>query len=179
MLLYNPFFLFDIGFQLSYLAVFSIQFFYSRIKNFIRITNPLLSAFWNGTALTLAAQVATMPLCMYYFREVPWVFIFTSVPVSWLSSCLIPLGLLWVTADKLKIYVPYLSELTVWTVNTIITLVEMFADVPKFRIVFDEAMLFLSYILLALLVIYIKYKNNKILLSCLFILFLMGLLCLR
>lgn len=179
MLLYNPFFLFDIGFQLSYLAVFSIQFFYSRIKNFIRITNPLLSAFWNGTALTLAAQVATMPLCMYYFREVPWVFIFTSVPVSWLSSCLIPLGLLWVTADKLNIYVPYLSELTVWTVNTIITLVEMFADVPKFRIVFDEAMLFLSYILLALLVIYIKYKNNKILLSYLFILFLMGLLCLR
>ena len=116
---------------------------------------------------------------MYYFREVPWVFIFTSVPVSWLSSCLIPLGLLWVTTDKLNIYVPYLSELTEWTVNTIITLVEMFADVPKFRIVFDEAMLFLSYILLALLVIYIKYKNNKILLSCLFILFLMGLLCLR
>lgn len=178
MLLYNPFFLFDIGFQLSYLAVFSIQFFYSRIKNIIQIANPLLSAFWNGTALTLAAQIATMPLCMYYFREVPWVFIFTSVPVSWLSSCLIPLGLLWVTADKLDIYVPFLSELTVWNVKSIITLVEMFADVPKFQIVFDEILILLSYIFLCLLVIYIKYKNNKILLSCLFLLFVMGLLCL-
>lgn len=179
MLLYNPFYLFDIGFQLSYLAVFSIQFFYTRIRNTIQITNPLFSVFWNGTALTLAAQIATMPLCLYYFRQVPWVFIFTSVPVSWLSSSLIPLGLLWVAADKMDISVPFLPELTAWNVDAIVSVVELFAGAPGVRIVFDGYMLLVSYISLIFLVGYIKSRNNKLLFFSLSLIFVLGLLCLR
>lgn len=96
MLAYNPLYLFDIGFQLSYAAVFSILYFQPRLQRIIEVRNPLLAYPWEGLTLTVAAQAGTLLPCLYYFGRFPLVFLFTNLPVTVLATLLIPLGLLWI-----------------------------------------------------------------------------------
>lgn len=161
MLAYNPFYLFDIGFQLSYIAVWSILFFYPRFRRCLKVRNPLVSIPWNGLMLTLAAQVGTLPLCLYYFREVSWVFLFTSLPVSWLCTVLIPFGLFWVVFEQLDIAVPFVGRVVEWCVRWLIYWVEGFGRIPMLRVNFNGWLLLFSYVLLFALMVYWMQRKPK------------------
>lgn len=77
MLAYDPYYLFDIGFQLSYLAVFFILFLVPRFKEWIVVRNPLLAMPWEWITVSIAAQIGTALLCFYYFGQFSTVFLFT------------------------------------------------------------------------------------------------------
>jgi competence protein ComEC len=81
----NPYWLWDLGFQLSYSAVLSIVIFMRPIYNLVYCGNKLLDLAWKLNAVTLAAQVLTLPLCIYHFHQFPVYFIlsnFLAVPLS-------------------------------------------------------------------------------------------------
>ncbi|MDX2046632.1 MAG: ComEC/Rec2 family competence protein [Chitinophagaceae bacterium] len=85
LLCYNPFYLWDVGFQLSYAAVLSILLFQKPIDNWFYFQNKLLNKFWRLNAVTLSAQVLTVPVVMYHFHQFPTLFLFTNllaVPLS-------------------------------------------------------------------------------------------------
>ncbi len=67
-LLFNPFSLWDVGFQLSYAAVLSIVLFSKHINNLFYFKNKLLKAFWSLNAVTLSAQILTLPFVLYHFH---------------------------------------------------------------------------------------------------------------
>ena len=70
MLMINPIDLYDIGFQLSFLAVFSIIVIYKDIVNiFQNIRNPLIRWMWQMFVVSTAAQLGTAPLVAYYFHQ--------------------------------------------------------------------------------------------------------------
>ena len=74
MLLYNPFWLFDVGFQLSFVSVLSILVLYNRMANLIVYRNKFVRYVWQMFCLTFVAQLATFPLCLYYFGTFPTYF---------------------------------------------------------------------------------------------------------
>ncbi len=85
LLLFDPFLLWDIGFQLSYAAVGSIAVFYQPIRSLINPVNKLLLHLWELVAITLAAQLITTPLCIYHFHQFPNLFLaanLVAVPLS-------------------------------------------------------------------------------------------------
>lgn len=85
MLVYNPLFLWDIGFQLSYAAVTSIILFAKPIEKFWYFKNGILRYCWQLCSITLAAQLLTLPLLLFYFHQFPNLFLFTNflaVPLS-------------------------------------------------------------------------------------------------
>lgn len=85
LLLYYPYFLWDVGFQLSYTAVLSIVIFMKPLYRCLYFNNQLLKAAWQLSAITLSAQVFTLPLVLYYFHQFPNLFLFTNfiaVPLS-------------------------------------------------------------------------------------------------
>ncbi|MBC7850926.1 MAG: ComEC/Rec2 family competence protein, partial [Chitinophagaceae bacterium] len=85
LLIYNPFWLWDVGFQLSYLAVLSIVIFMKPIYNLIYVKHKILDHVWKLLAVTLAAQILTTSITIYYFNQFPLLFLFTNivaVPVS-------------------------------------------------------------------------------------------------
>lgn len=85
MLCYNPFFLWDVGFQLSYAAVLSIVLFAQPITHWFYFKNKSLNAIWKLFAITLAAQVLTTPIVCYHFHRFPNLFFITNllaVPLS-------------------------------------------------------------------------------------------------
>jgi competence protein ComEC len=97
LLLYNPYYLWDTGFQLSYTAVLSIVIFMNPVYKCLYFKNKLLSIAWQLNAVTLSAQILTFPLLLYYFHQFPNLFLFTNffvVPLSGfiLYGCLVLLG---------------------------------------------------------------------------------------
>lgn len=89
LLCYNPYWLWDVGFQLSYSAVLSIIIFMKPIYNWFYIKNKLLDLFWKLNAVTLSAQVLTLPISIYHFHQFPNYFLLTNFIAVPLSSIIV------------------------------------------------------------------------------------------
>jgi len=82
--------LFDVGFQLSYVAVLGIWWLTNPIKNLFR--KPRFKAekvFYEISAMTFAAQIATLPLAIYYFHQFSFVSIIANLLIIPLSELII------------------------------------------------------------------------------------------
>ncbi|HVZ97457.1 MAG TPA: ComEC/Rec2 family competence protein, partial [Chitinophagaceae bacterium] len=75
----DPFSLWDVGFQLSYLAVTGIVVLHKYIYHWFYISNMILREAWNIASVSLAAQVFTLPACLYYFHQIPLLFMVTNI----------------------------------------------------------------------------------------------------
>jgi len=85
----NPFWLWDVGFQLSYAAVLSIILFFKPIYDWYRPENKLLDFFWKITAVTIAAQIFTLPISIYHFHQMPLLFLIANLVAVPLSSAIL------------------------------------------------------------------------------------------
>lgn len=74
MLLVNPFSLFDIGLQLSFMSVLSILYLHPKMSGLIKIENKYIRYIWQMFALSIVAQLATFPICLYCFGTFPTYF---------------------------------------------------------------------------------------------------------
>jgi len=127
LLLWEPFWLTSAGFQLSYLAVLGLMYLQPRIDAWVESTNPLLRATWALTATALAAQLATFPLCIFYFHQFPVYFLLVNPLVIGLSSAALPIGLgfLFVSwVPGLNDFMAFWLEATTWLLNESVVQVE-------------------------------------------------------
>ncbi len=116
LLLYNPFYLFDVGFQLSYLAVFGLVFLHPHIYQSLYIKNKLLDAAWSYTALSLAAQIVTFPLSVYLFHQFPLYFLLSNLLVVLPVTLLMYVGIAFVLLLPFNLLLPYIGSLLKWLV---------------------------------------------------------------
>jgi competence protein ComEC len=71
LLCFDPYLIMSVGFQLSYAAVIGIVYLYKPINSWINFNYWLPRYLWQITAVSIAAQVATVPVSMYYFHKLP------------------------------------------------------------------------------------------------------------
>src|SRR5690606_8842130 len=76
------------------LAVLGIVFLYPKIYALFKIKNRLLSAIWSTSAISIAAQIATFPLVLYYFHFFPVYFLPANVLIILPASFVVYLGFL-------------------------------------------------------------------------------------
>jgi len=81
LLLCKPMFLFDVGFQLSYVAVFGIVWIQPKLYNLWEPKLRLIDKLWQLFTVSIAAQLAVLPLSLFYFHQFPALF--------WLSNLVI------------------------------------------------------------------------------------------
>ncbi|OSY87527.1 competence protein [Tenacibaculum holothuriorum] len=79
LLLVNPIFLFDVGFQLSYLAVFGIVWTRPLLYNLWKPKWKIIDKFWQLLTVSIAAQAGILPISLYYFHQFPSLFIFSNL----------------------------------------------------------------------------------------------------
>jgi competence protein ComEC len=94
LLLVVPTWIYDVGFQLSYLAVLGILVLYPWLSNWFDIKNRIVKWTWDVTAVSIAAQVYTLPLSLYYFHQFPNYSLLANPIVSVICLPLLPVGLL-------------------------------------------------------------------------------------
>lgn len=123
----NPFWLWDVGFQLSYAAVLSIVIFMRPIYNWFYFENKIVDFIWKLNAVTIAAQILTIPLSIYHFHQFPNYFMLTNFIAVPLSS-LILLGEILLCAvayiPAVAIYVGKLLYVLIWLMNSWIEKIE-------------------------------------------------------
>lgn len=78
MVLVNPFNIFDIGFQMSFLAVGSILLFYPLFFCLLSSHSNIIRAIWGLFCVSLAAQIGTLPLIVFYFGRISCYSLITS-----------------------------------------------------------------------------------------------------
>lgn len=122
LLLFNPFFLMDAGFQLSYLAVYGIIYLFPKIYRLFQVKNSWLDKIWALIAVSLAAQVVTVPLSVYYFHQFPNLFLLSNLFVIPLSDIVLYTG----TALFAVSHIPVLNDITGWAFNELIVLLDKF-----------------------------------------------------
>jgi competence protein ComEC len=130
LLCYNPYYLWDVGFQLSYLAVVGIIVFQKPIYNTIYIKNKYVNEVWKLIAISIAAQLLTFPICIYYFHQFPNLFLLTNIIAVPLSSIILYVEIALVALSWIPFIGQWLGKLTqwlVWLMNKIILVVNDFS----------------------------------------------------
>ncbi len=120
LLCYDPFMLWDVGFQLSYLAVLGIVVTQKYIYKWFYFKNKILNAAWELASVSLAAQLFTLPVCIYYFHQFPLLFLLSNliaIPLSTVAlwGCIAVLAF-----SPVPLVAAYLGKLVwgvVWLLN--------------------------------------------------------------
>lgn len=94
LLLWKPYLLASVSFQLSYLAVFGIVFFQPRFARQLYVPNQFLNYCWQLVCVSLAAQLMLVPLTFLYFHQFPTYFWLTSLLLVPLAGFELGAGLL-------------------------------------------------------------------------------------
>lgn len=92
-LICSPNQLFDVGFQLSYTAVIAIVTFQPLYKNFKPSKYRLINYFFGIALISAIAQISLLPLCLYYFKQFPGLFIIANIIVVPLTGIILVVGL--------------------------------------------------------------------------------------
>ncbi|MCC9062912.1 ComEC/Rec2 family competence protein [Flavobacterium piscisymbiosum] len=93
-LLFEPYFLFDVGFQLSYLALFFIVWLQPVLKKIWTPKHKIQTTIWNALTVSFAAQIGTLPLCLYYFHQFPGLFFVTNIVIIPILSFIMIAGII-------------------------------------------------------------------------------------
>ena len=117
MLLYNPFYLFDVGFQLSFVAVLSILMFYPLINHMVSSEHRICRWGWGMVSVSVSAQLGTAPLVMHYFSNFSLYFLLANIVASILVPLIIAMGFL------ALLLAPF-GAIHDWTVNVLGGLVD-------------------------------------------------------
>jgi competence protein ComEC len=164
MLCYNPFLLWDVGFQLSYAAVLSIVLFMKPVYHWFSFENKLIDKAWQLNAVTLSAQILTLPLCIYHFHQAPNLFLITNFVAVPLSSIILFGEILLVAVSvipRAANAVGYvLSYLLKW-MNEFITWVDHFSFAVTDGIQHSPLQTILLYLFIAATGVWLLRKNAK------------------
>jgi competence protein ComEC len=165
MLAWKPSYLFDIGFQLSFAAVFSILYFHPRInrifeENGMAVSNPILRYPFQALLVAISAQACVMGLAMYYFGEISFVFLLTAVPFSFLTSAIVPLSLIWLVMPMGSALSVLLGKGVVSLSGTMNAMTShfLYLDFPTLKVSAGSYMYLIGYILLIAITLFIGKK---------------------
>jgi competence protein ComEC len=165
MLCYNPYFLWDVGFQLSYLAVVGIIVFQKPVYNIFYIKNKWADKVWKLMAISLAAQILTFPICIYYFHQFPNLFLLTNIIAVPLSSIILYAEIFLVAFSWIPFAGALLGKITgglVWVMNKIILWISSFWFAVWDRIPANILSTWLLYAVVIAASAWLINKNKKI-----------------
>ena len=130
MLLHNPIYLFDIGFQLSFSAVIAIISINPLLQNIYHPDNYIVRYIWSVITVSTSAQIGTMPLTIYYFNQFPVVFLLTNLFVIPLVGILLVQLLIYLVFS----YIVVLPDFTLYPLRTLLQLfisgIELIMKIP-------------------------------------------------
>lgn len=179
-LVVNPNALFHVGFQLSFLAVISILFFQPKIYRAVDIKNNWLDKIWQLTTVSIAAQIGTTPISIFYFHQFPIYALLTNIIVIPAAAIILYGTVLLIFSSfylPLAKVIGFILSIVLKVLNLSTKAIENlpFASIEYISI--DKIELFLFYGVFFLLIIYVIKKQKKVAFAIL--LFLIGAFGLR
>jgi competence protein ComEC len=129
-LVLNPNLIFDVGFQLSYAALFGIVYFQPRLDSIFDIPLKPVRYLWGLFTVSIAAQITTFPLSCYYFNQFPVYFWLSGFIVIPLSFVFIFLGIVILTTSPVPLIAGCLAKIAVFMVKFLVLSLQWIESLP-------------------------------------------------
>ncbi|HWY39147.1 MAG TPA: ComEC/Rec2 family competence protein [Bacteroidia bacterium] len=167
-LCYDPFWLANAGFQLSYIAVLGIIYLYPYFYNMLTFSSGWLDKVWALCAVSMAAQLATFPITVYYFHQFPALFLLTNLVLIPVSTFVMYGGMLVLLFCKAVFF----SKTLVWCTGLLVKFMNasaLFFDGLPFCVIDNIHLsvinMLLMYVLISLVFLAIEHRSRRILVS--------------
>lgn len=164
LLLCNPYYVFDVGFQLSYSAVFAIVWIKPLFDSLWAPKNYVARKFWDVFSVTLAAQFGILPLSLFYFHQFPGLFFVSNMVIIPVLGVLLGLGVV----TLVYAYFGWVPEKLLFFFNECVSLLNDFVafvankeDFIFTNIPFNSFNLVATYLLVVSIVLLWKQFNYK------------------
>jgi len=164
LLVFDPKLLFQVGFQMSYAAVFAIVWVYPLLQKFWLPKNRILKKIWQLLSVSMAAQVGVLPISLFYFHQFPGLFFVSNLLIVPALGLILGLGILTIVLALLNILPTFLVSFYNSLIGWMNTVIGWVADQEAFifkDISFDRIQLILAYALLISLVLFCTKPNFK------------------
>jgi len=117
LLLFKPIFLFDVGFQLSYLAVFSIVTIQPKLYQLWKPKWFLTDKFWQLFTVSVAAQLGVLPVSLFYFHQFPGLFMLSNLVIIPFIGIILMLGILVIALSLFQVLPSFLADLYLFIIS--------------------------------------------------------------
>lgn len=162
MLLYNPFYLFDVGFQLSFMAVISILLYYPLFYRLCPSDSRICRWGWGVMSVSLSAQLGVAPLVMYYFSNFSVYFLLANVVASILVPLIVGLGILALFLSFAPVLQTWVVEVLGWLVDGINLMADEISGWPMASLSdADFSMMEVGWVYGVLFFVWYYWKNSS------------------
>lgn len=158
LILYKPYSIFEVGFQLSFLSTLGIILFNKKFnKDLYRLPKILRE----GTAISLSSQVFTFPFLVLYFREFSLGFLAGNIILMPLINAVVILGNILALTINFKIIFNYIVFISYYVTLAIDIISEKLLNVLP-SILFLNEIIAISYIIMLITIYFYRrgYKNS-------------------
>jgi competence protein ComEC len=163
LLILDPLVVADLGFQLSYISVLGIVILQKPIHKLWSPANWLMKQVWLLVSVSLAAQLTTLPVSLFYFHQFPNYFLITNLLVVPFSNIIIYNAILVLMASPVGVIAMLLAKsliFMIWCLNSIIEYIEHlpFSTTTGLRITFYE-MIFMYFFIISFILFFFSKRK--------------------
>jgi len=163
-LLIHPMFLFEVGFQMSYAAVFAIVWIYPILMKLLNPRHWFLKKVWQLFSVSLAAQAGVLPISIFYFHQFPGLFFLSNILIVPFLGILLGMGLLVIVLSTINIlpnFIAIFYNLLLKTMNRVVQFVGQQEQFLFDELSIDTVSLILGYLLLYFVIIGIQQRRSR------------------
>ncbi|WP_457618409.1 ComEC/Rec2 family competence protein [Lutibacter sp.] len=149
LLLFNPFYLFEVGFQLSYLAVFAIVWIQPKLYSLWKPKLWILTKIWQLFTVSIAAQIGVLPLSLFYFHQFPGLFFISNLIIIPFLGTILLIGIIVIFLSFFEILPQFLGDFYSYVIHQMNNFVGWVAQQEFFiikNISFSLALMLLFYV---------------------------------
>ena len=164
LLLFNPSWLFEVGFQLSYLAIFGIVFLYPELYARYQPKNKIFNFFYQLSLVSICAQLFTFPLSIHYFQQFPAYFLLSNPAVSILSTLVLVFGIPLLLLAKIPWLATILAFLLKYTLLILNKTIFFFAQLPGAKwtgLQISTSECILLYVIILAIILGVMVRNSR------------------
>ncbi|MBC7451846.1 MAG: ComEC/Rec2 family competence protein, partial [Cytophagales bacterium] len=147
----SPYQLWDLGFQLSVLAVFGILTLHASLSKRFEHQHALPKYLLNALSITICAQVMTLPVILYHFHSFPVYFIAANLLLIPISTAAMFMTMFSIGIFGIGIHIPFVFQCTQWLIELFERCAMFFAALPH-SIIHPVSFSAVEYLLCALLI---------------------------
>lgn len=162
LVLWDRHFLYDLGFQLSYLAVLGILLFYPPLSRLFFFKQKWVQKMWEATVIGLAATLMTFPLTLNVFHQFPAYFLLTNLLLLFVTEILLIGGILFLLFAALGLGLSWFAYLLIGMAKSMLWVVKWISSLPGSTVYGFQLELWILVVLWLVLLGMVYYLRNGV-----------------
>tara|TARA_R110001583_G_scaffold109032_1_gene257690 strand:- start:1821 stop:3860 length:2040 start_codon:yes stop_codon:yes gene_type:complete len=161
LLLFNPNYLFEVGFQLSYLAVFAIVWIQPKLYNLVTPKLWIVNKIWQLLTVSIAAQIGVLPLSIFYFHQFPGLFFASNLIVIPFLGFILTFGIIIISLALANLLPLFLADSFIVIIRQMNHFISWIANQHYFIIKDISLSIFLMVAIYLFIFLFLKWTERK------------------